>query len=510
MNRTTRRVLRAALAGILIALGIGFGAFNAWWVALVIGVPLVFTGLALTPRPSRISELDVWRRGTTKQAVPIEVSAITRSSLSADDLQPTLVTATVRPRNDTEYEARWITSMGKGHAQDLISAPFSTIPPDLLPRRSVREVPEFRDHPGVWAVVYPAITALVAGALVFGIPASTWHVDVDLTSVSLPGSGEPSSADKVAGLDERRHEVLAEVAKISPTASTNLLNINIDENGTSRAEVFDPTTGDAIRLSSSGGWSTSRSDTRLRKPDTFTAAEVAAVDLSAMFGTMEQQSRKSPEYRPEKKWNWVDLEIKRPERDQQVVITGGFGESIIASVDIEGRTDGTIAEFFDPADFATSFRLARPALAAAGLSEDAKVLERFEIRGIASNTPIIRAGQIQNSGGVLLEFTAPRRSGTITIAPGAFPQIREYPTSATSEGDFAFRDVSEAVFESVRAQAIRRGGVDAFDRDAVDIEMRTTSSILDYQLAILIEMADADGASGTYSPQGRFLRPQTY
>ena len=43
VNRTRLRILRAVLGGLLIAVGIGLGAFNAWWVALFFGVPLVLS-----------------------------------------------------------------------------------------------------------------------------------------------------------------------------------------------------------------------------------------------------------------------------------------------------------------------------------------------------------------------------------------------------------------------------------------------------------------------------------
>ncbi|MBD0862701.1 hypothetical protein IA539_16005 [Gordonia sp. zg691] len=100
------RLIRTVISGVLVATGIGLGAFNAWWVALFFGVPLVVAGLAVSPRPSRVSELPEFRRGVTADASRVEVEALTRSSLDAGDLQPSMVTATISPPDDTPYRAR--------------------------------------------------------------------------------------------------------------------------------------------------------------------------------------------------------------------------------------------------------------------------------------------------------------------------------------------------------------------------------------------------------------------
>ena len=73
MTRTRRtrvrlRLLRATIAGSLIAVGVGLGAFNDWWVALFFGIPLVFAGIAVSPRASRVSELPEFRRATSPDA----------------------------------------------------------------------------------------------------------------------------------------------------------------------------------------------------------------------------------------------------------------------------------------------------------------------------------------------------------------------------------------------------------------------------------------------------------
>ncbi|AZG44673.1 YgaP family membrane protein [Gordonia insulae] len=503
MNRTVARLIRAVVAGFLIAIGVGLGAFNAWWVALAIGVPLIFTGMALIPRPSRISELDEFRRGSTSGAVPIEVEAITRSSLAAGELQPTMLTATLRPADDTAYRARWITSMSRGHFTSLVDRPFSTVPPEMLPPRADRDTPEFGDQPGRWALVYPATTLIAAVALLFGVSGSVWHIDASFPSVAnnLGIGDESDPAAATADLTARIGDVLDEIAGLGPTASDNILSITLDEDDTSRAEVYDPATGQAISLWKYGGrgWEEPRrAETTKRRLDTFRAAEIAGTDVSTMGQTMQARLGTAGQGLV-----LTDMAVTRPVRGQPVLLVGGFGENGISDVEIQGRPDGTVAEFFDPGDFDTSFRLARSALDAANLSAARSNLRRFEIRGTKDNTPTMFAGQIQNSGGVLMEFTEPGRSGTLTVVPGAFPALSEY--AGGSDGSFSFDAVSPDVFESVRTQAMARGSIEPFDRNAIDIQM-TSIFQRDGRPVIQVELARESASAGTYSADGKFLK----
>ncbi|GAB90489.1 hypothetical protein [Gordonia rhizosphera] len=423
----------------LIATGIGLGAFNAWWFALVVGVPVIILGMSAVPRATRTSELPVFRRGGSAQAIPIDVEALTRSSLSAGDLQPTMLTATIHPPDDTAYRARWITSMSRGHAQSLLPSVAESI----------------------------------------GI-----------------GDGPMTPTD----LASRTRDVLTHIVGIGPTASDNILTISLDDDGTSRAEVYDPTSGQALSLWKYGGrgWQDPRrTPTVKRRPDTFRADEIAGTDVTAMATTM--QSRLGP---AGEDLDLTDFAINRPVRGHPVALVGGFGDSGIPDIHIAGRPDGTVADFFDPGDFDTSFRLARAALAEANLAADRDNLRRFEIRGTAPNTPTMYAGRIQSSGGVLIEYTEPGRSGTVTVVPGEFPEVAEYP--GTSQGSFSFDDVSPEVFEAVREEAMARGGVDAFDREAVDIQM-TSIFQTDGRPVIQVELAGESASAGAYSVDGEFV-----
>jgi hypothetical protein len=502
-NRTVRRVVRAGVAGVIVAAGVGLGAFNAWWVALVVGVPLIVVGIAVLPRPSRVSELPEFRRGTSTSAVPIEVEAITRSSLAAGEMQPTMLTATIRPPDDTAYRGRWISSMSRSHFHSVVDRPFSTVPAEALPDRAPARTPEFGDQPGRWAIVYPAAAVVAAGVVLLGVPGSAWDIDLSMPSMSgiSRGGGESGSDDATAGLDDRKRTVLDQIAQLGPTASSNILSIDLDEDDTTRAEIYDPTTGEAITLSnySGRGWDEPRRGTTTkRRPDTFRADEIAATDLGALTSTMGSRLHA---IRPGLRY--ADMTIHRPVRGEPVLLVGEFGADSTSDVEIQGRADGQVAEFFDPGDLATSFRLARDAFTGAGLPTDQPNLRRFEIRGTADNTSIMYAGQIQNSGGVLMEFTSPVRYGTLTVVPGEFPELSDH-RGRSSAGDFSFDQVSPDVFESVRTQAMTRGAIEPFDRSAVDIE---ATSVFQHggDPVIKVELARESASAGTYSMSGQFL-----
>ena len=517
VNRTRLRILRAVLGGLLIAVGIGLGAFNAWWVALFFGVPLVFTGIAIGPRPSRISELDIFRRGTDRASVPIRVEALTRSSLDTDDLQPTLVTATVTPPDDTEYEARWITAMSRGHVQALTTQPFTTLPPDLLPARtSGDDVPEFDDHPGRWAIIYPAVTVVALVALLFGV-GQAWHIGVTMPSISnafdLTDDENPDYSTKL------RAALSTITDRFGPVGADNILSIRLDENaGSDYATVFDPNTGETTNIWMDTARTSPTTDSR-RKASTFTAADLARTDLTAIVNTMTAQvTRFGGDSEIE------DVTIERPRGSDDgrapLLVSASFdGNTTIGSsgVTMQARPDGTVAEFFDPNDFARSFDLMRAAMVGEGLPLDMPVLTQFKIRSFAPNTPYV--GSAFNGGGVRIEYRMPGRYGNLEIQPGRFPELTDYRGRATADG-FTFAEVSLATFESVRRQAISRGNVPPYDQDAVDIEMSDppffdaedarTAGARASKWAISIAIADVKAAEGIYSTTGTFLHDEVF
>lgn len=519
MNRTSR-LLRILIAGVAIGLGVGIGVGNPWWAALAFGVPLVVVGVLVLPHATRTSEIPPLRRGASTHSVPARIEAVTRSTLAGDleprvapavpaaDRQPTLVTAMITPRDDTAYRSRWLTTTSIADARDLIGSPHIDLPPVDLPDRS-ELTPEFGDRPGWAAMAYPLAGLAIAATVTFAIPASVWQVSGGSSSTSFLPSwshDDESPADIVASLDDRRDELIEQINALGPGAADRLLSVDFDVDGTTRAQVYVATSGEATSLyrSSSGEWQDpTTAPTPMRAADTFTVADISGADLPHLVDGMMTQARESDDDA-----DFVSLEMRRSTRDAPLAWTGEFGEAPIGDVSIQARPDGTVADMFSPGDFDTTFAAARAALAEAQLDARAAVLTRFEIRGTVPATPIIFAGSIQNSGGVLMDYSAAGRSGSIVVVPGSFPEISDRVSAGPGYGDFAFDDVSQQVFESVRTQAMARGSVDAFDRDAVDIMMWNTFQD-DDRLVILIQMANADAASGTYTPAGVFLEPGT-
>lgn len=495
MPRTVVRVGQAGAAGVLVAAGIGLGAYNAWWVALLISIPLIAAGLVTAPRPSRVSELEVF---APAPAVPVRVEALTRSSRTSEDLQPTLVTATITPPHDTVYRARWVTSMSRADFRSLTDSPVTGLPPDRLPARDTVGAPTFDDQPGKWAVIYPVITILVALTVLFGV-GDAWHISLGTASTRAESQGDSTPESKNMNLNARRDGMIRAITEqFGPAAANNLVDLRFTDSGSDYGTVLDPTNGDTttLYLNNSGDAFTTPSAQVRRKDSTFTAGDIASSDLTAIADKMAQQAGRpgAPE----------TLQFKRSGPGAPLLVSGTFGGKTI-----DALPDGTVGEVFNPADFAVAFQRARDALALAGVGPSDRVLTDFEIRGTHRATPNAHASEIQTNGGVLLEFQTGDRSGRIVVVPGQLPEVTdESGHSSNPQGPqaFAFDDISREVFESVRAQAMQRGALEPYEREAVHIWM-TDREIDQSRLAIRIELAGVEAATGTYSVTGEFLAP---
>jgi hypothetical protein len=230
------------------------------------------------------------------------------------------------------------------------------------------------------------------------------------------------------------------------------------------------------------------------KDSTFIAGDIASTDLTAIADKMVQQVESAGRL-----GDLDTLQIQRSGPGAPVILTGTFGSKTINAL-----PDGTVGEIFDPADFTVSFQRARDALALAGIAPSDPVLTNFEIRGTHRATPIAHAGELQTSGGVLLEFQTDR-AGQIIVVPGELPEVTDESPHWRPQ-TFAFDDVSQEAFESVRAQAMQRGALEPYEREAVEIWM-TDREIDRSGLAIRIELAGVEAATGTYSVTGEFLAP---
>ncbi|NDK88974.1 hypothetical protein GYA93_05180 [Gordonia desulfuricans] len=499
------RALRAVIAGVLIAAGIGFGAYSVWWIAMLLGIPLIIGGLAVLPRPGRAASLPTFAAGGPREGVPVLVTALNRSTFDVTDAQPTLVSARITPHDDTAYDARWITMMSRVGFQTTVHNPRIALAPDDLPPRTGTE-PDLTAGPG-WATFLPPAIAIVVGAVVlFGVGDSVWRIDTPNTfasSRSGSGSGSgPAAGEGMAQLGDRRDRLVQAIDDAGPDARANVLAMTFDASGSDRAEVYDPATGQSVSLTVREGGEVDqrRSPTTKRRGDTFATSVVASTDLSRMAATMTERTTAFAGAVV-----FDDMVVERPDTDEDVLITASYRnpEHITETHDIQATPAGEVAEFFDPGDFEASFGVLRAALVDAGVPLDRPALNRLEIRGLGSMTPTMYAGDIQSSGGVLAEFVSGRNSGEVSVVPGAFPTV---DLRSWSPGDlFAFTDVTPAVFDKVRDQAMRRGDVEEIDRAAVDIQMTTTFQ-RDGNPVIQVAVGRSDGSEGTYSPSGVFLR----
>ncbi|WP_207838398.1 hypothetical protein [Williamsia soli] len=503
-----RCAIRSVVAGVLLGCAVGLGAYNHWGLALGLGVPLAIATVFVAPRPRRID--GALQGGHSSQQIPVTVEALTRSSLDAANVQPTLVTATISPPNDTEYRTRWLSAMPKGMVANLLSDADNRLPASFIPPRPPESLPyqsggkpvpepEFGDNPATSTLLYPVIIVAVAAALFLGVGGG-WHFSVSLPStgsVSFTGDGPSDNRE------ERMAALIEHVSTLGPTASSNVLSLELEENGSDRAYVLDPATGESLNVwyseSSDEWYEPSRSSTPFRSAKTFTLGEVAGMPLNAITDAMAAAL-------PAESRDFQSLKIERADNDQPVLVTANFGEDYENEETIQADTSGKVAAWFQPGDFDAAFAQAALAIGETGLPASAPLFTRFEIRGTDSGTPTMRAGTIQNSGGVLMDFSDLTRNGSLAIVPGSFPVVRSTETRSRdyTDGAVAFDDISAQTFDAVRDDAMRRHSVDAFDRNRVDIQTSSTYVVDRYQTVIMVEVGP-DSPIDYYTVDGRFI-----
>ncbi|MDV7137031.1 hypothetical protein [Williamsia muralis] len=514
-----RFAVRAAVAGAVLGCAVGLGAYNSWLVSLLVGVPLVVTALVISPRPRRIDGM--LKAGQSRKQIPVTIEALTRSSLDASDVQPTLVTATISPPNDTDYRTRWLTAMPKPVAATVLQDADTTLPSALIPPRpdtslsydvgiAPGKATEFGNHPPKSTLLQPLITLLVAIALFVGV-GDGWHISVSLPDTGFGTTADGDSDGSKRSAQERVDGMLAKIGTLDPSAATNILSLSLGRYGSDNISLLDSQTGETINLNyseSSGDWGrASRSTTPLRSGRTFRADEISRMSFTTIVDQMKAAL-------PENVRSFESMAIARSEDDQPVLATGTFHEvgedAPNQTASIQANTDGAVATWYQPGDFETSFTLAREAMNSFGIPTDQPIVNRFEIRGNLPSTPTVRAGDIQNSGGFLIDFTDRNVDARVVQAPGSFPQLLVTGKNTNGRlpaGSVAFRDISSATFKTVREDYMRRHGVDVFDRDAVDIQTSYEYAQDDYQTVIMIAMRP-QAITDYYSAQGVFVETQ--
>ncbi len=506
-----RFAIRSVVAGVLLGCAVGLGAYNHWGLALGLGVPLTIAAVFVGPRPRRID--GALQGGHSSQQIPVTVEAITRSSLDASNLQPTLVTATISPPNDTEYRTRWLSAMPKGMVANLLSDADNRLPSSFIPPRPPESLPyqsggkpvpepEFGDNPAKSTLVYPVITVAVAAALFLGI-GSSWHFSVSLPSTDI---GSVIGDDGSDNLQERMDALADKVVDTSPTAATNVLSLELGEDGSDRAYVLDPATGESLYVwySASGDkwYGPDRNSTQFRAGKTFSLADVSGMRFNEIRDQMAAAI-------PPEIGGLKTMKVERSADNQPVLASATFGEVFEGEATMQADTTGKLAAWFQPGDFGAAMAQAARALEETGLPTSEPLFTRFEIRGTDSDTPIMRAGTIQNSGGVLMDFSDISRNGSLSIVPGSFPVFRstDTPSRDYTDGAVAFDDISAQTFDAVRDDAMRRHSVDAFDRNRVDIQTSSTYVVDQYQTVIMVEVGP-DSPIDYYTLDGRFIETE--
>ncbi|PVY32352.1 hypothetical protein [Williamsia muralis] len=249
-----RFAVRAAVAGAVLGCAVGLGAYNNWLVSLLVGVPLVVTALVISPRPRRIDGM--LKAGQSRKQIPVTIEALTRSSLDASDVQPTLVTATISPPNDTDYRARWLTAMPKPVAATVLQDADTTLPSALIPPRpdtslsydvgiAPGKATEFGNHPPKSTLLQPLITVLVAIALFVGV-GDGWHISVSLPDTGFESSADSNGDDSDRSTQQRVDGMIAKIGTLGPAAATNILALTLGTFGNDNIQLLDPQAGEMV------------------------------------------------------------------------------------------------------------------------------------------------------------------------------------------------------------------------------------------------------------------------
>ena len=88
------------------------------------------------------------------------------------------------------------------------------------------------------------------------------------------------------------------------------------------------------------------------------------------------------------------------------------------------------------------------------------------------------------------------------LAPGELPRVTSMNHHLDDIWRLSVNDVPRATFEAVRDDAMRRGDVDEFDRNAVNMLMWSTFQ-RDGAVRILVQLTRDDASAGTYSARWR-------
>lgn len=181
-----------------------------------------------------------------------------------------------------------------------------------------------------------------------------------------------------------------------------------------------------------------------------------------------------------------------------------FGQS--GGESIETDLHGRVADTVGAASLSEFLSVAERVLKDEGIDPDGAVLRSIAYKAVDEAAPWIGVAhpgvELELDGGGIYR---------IWVQPGRFPELSETDSASDPDG-FSLTGLTGATMVRIRDDLVRRHRVAAYDRDAVGLKIGVAPGDDDPaadRLPVTVQMQvgpDAVGATGVYSPNGKFLR----
>ncbi|MDO3129691.1 Uncharacterised protein [Mycobacteroides abscessus subsp. bolletii] len=443
-----RSFLRGGLAGVLLGAGIGIAAFStlAW---LLIAIPLVVAGIAVTIRPPERGG------GTSITDVPFRAMAIDRSAnpLGGDD--EALLTGTVTVPGDVARDVTLRLPMSDEQVRRAASGQEVRIPARDVPAPGNTVSPSFSGRPPTQAALSGAVALAVALTVLTAVPSRVFALSLPRSVThAVPLVDERKDSSTAVDLFET---ALAHVRTVDPGALSTLLLVSSDIEGWT---VDAHRGGDRYvhhRYTKTFGQSEPEVDTRddARTRNIFTDEDFATLNIrdvvaraSAMFPKGTDEVRSIVLRR-------LDADTGRELRLRLTMASG---------VVVEVLPDGTVGPWWDVTDVGETMRQVSNVVAARWPAGAEAMLSYF--RFYTSSTQY---------GSFDVEANIGEEKRKIDVDAGKFAVERFVGAADSMPTPFAIQDIDPMRLRVILDDAAHRLGVDDVDRRELSLTIFTRS-----------------------------------
>lgn len=345
----------------------------------------------------------------------------------------------------------------------------------------------------VGAVVVPILVVAI-GVPIVGV------IDLGDAEAPVPADARDTQALAVADLDAQLLDAFGQADRMVPNGSASILELRF---GWARSvTVLDPRNGNQVTSSrSDDDWAASTT-TRATRRDDFSRSDLTGLSLTDAASSVDGAARGLGDRAGA---DHSTITIGRRDEDELLLVAFD-SDSPMRTIQVDAR--GRLPDTLDAGAITTVMVAAARIMRSAGVSERTP-LTRFDFKSIVDESTIPAASQIQNSGGIALEFDEGPVDRIVAV-PGEFPIVhtrdgRAYPQEQT----FVIGDLSQASVIRARDDLMRRHGSPTYDEDLVGFQIGDapgdSGSDGPARLRLSVGPVNAN-VEGIYSLTGRFVR----